>query len=188
MLLIVIWPLWFPLRFWLLLQGEGTYKRKLDIITFPFSSSNRGTQRCNGRITPAKQNPLDVPNHRLPYKLVDKHLIIGLRSPFDQLLMDIPKVESALMKYQETHPSVWLWCGQFCLKTHHKAIARLTVTLYHSHKEVLLIFLAARKKLKAWNIFHKGLFERNGREKWFPQEESLIWPPAKSMIFSLALI
>ena len=38
-----------PSRFWLQLQGEGTYQKKLDVKTFLFSSSNRGTQRYNGR-------------------------------------------------------------------------------------------------------------------------------------------
>ena len=38
-----------PSRFRLQLQGEGTYQKKLNIKTFLFSSSNRGTQRCNGR-------------------------------------------------------------------------------------------------------------------------------------------
>ena len=30
----------------LLIQGEGTYEKKLDTKTFPFSGSNRRTQRC----------------------------------------------------------------------------------------------------------------------------------------------
>ena len=38
-----------PSRFRLQLQGEGTYQKKLDVKTFLFSSSNRETQRCNGR-------------------------------------------------------------------------------------------------------------------------------------------
>ena len=36
-------------RFQLQLQAEGTYKKKLDVKTFLFSRSDRGTQRCNGR-------------------------------------------------------------------------------------------------------------------------------------------
>ena len=38
-----------PSRFWLQLRGEGTYQKKLDVKTFLSSSSNRETQRCNGR-------------------------------------------------------------------------------------------------------------------------------------------
>ena len=38
-----------PSRFQLQLQGEGTYQKKLNVKTFPFSSSNRETQRCNSR-------------------------------------------------------------------------------------------------------------------------------------------
>ena len=38
-----------PSRFQLQLQGVGTCQKKLDVKTFLFSSSNRGTQRCNGR-------------------------------------------------------------------------------------------------------------------------------------------
>ena len=37
------------LMFWTVLVGKGTYLKKLDVKTFPFSSSNSGTQRCNGQ-------------------------------------------------------------------------------------------------------------------------------------------
>ena len=57
----IIWPLWLPLRFWLLFQGEGTYQKKLDVITFPLSSSNRGYRRFNGRTTSSKQKALVCP-------------------------------------------------------------------------------------------------------------------------------
>ena len=40
--------------------------KKLDVITFPFSSSNRGTQRSNGRITPSEQNPLVCTKPKTP--------------------------------------------------------------------------------------------------------------------------
>ena len=66
------------LRFKLrLLHGEGTYKTKLDVKTFPFSSSNWGTQRCNR--WKSRQSKLlsfaFVPNQRLPYKLVDRQIL-----------------------------------------------------------------------------------------------------------------
>ena len=38
-----------PSCFWRQLQGEGTCQKKLDVKTFLFSSSNKETQRCNGR-------------------------------------------------------------------------------------------------------------------------------------------
>ena len=60
-----------PSRFRLQLQGEGTYQKKLDVKTFLFSSSNRGTQRCNGRKSHLSKLLSFVPNQRLPYKLVE---------------------------------------------------------------------------------------------------------------------
>ena len=48
------------------LHGAGNYKKKLDVITFPISSSNRDTQRSNGRITPSKQNPLVCTKPKTP--------------------------------------------------------------------------------------------------------------------------
>ena len=44
----VVFMLWFPLH-WFLFQGEGTYPKKLDLKTFPISSSNRGHQSCIGQ-------------------------------------------------------------------------------------------------------------------------------------------
>ena len=55
-----------PLRFELLLQGEDTYQKKLNVITSPLSSSNRGTQSCNDRITPSEQNPLVFTKSKTP--------------------------------------------------------------------------------------------------------------------------
>ena len=61
------------LRFELrLLHGVGTYKKKLDVKTFPFSSSNRGNLSCNDRKNHLSKPLLFVSNQRLPYKLVDK--------------------------------------------------------------------------------------------------------------------
>jgi len=60
-----------PLLFGPLIQGEGTYLKKLEVKTFPFSSSNRGTQRCNGRKSRLSKLLSFVPNQRLPYKLVN---------------------------------------------------------------------------------------------------------------------
>ena len=50
-----------PLRFRPLLKREGIYRKKLDVITFPLSSSSRGYQRFNGRTTSSRQNPLVCP-------------------------------------------------------------------------------------------------------------------------------
>ena len=38
-----------PLHFRLILQGEGTYQKKLHVKTFPFPSTNGGHQRYNGQ-------------------------------------------------------------------------------------------------------------------------------------------
>ena len=50
-----------PLRFWPLLKREGIYRKKLDVITFPLSSSSRGYRRFNGRTTSSKQKALVCP-------------------------------------------------------------------------------------------------------------------------------
>ena len=57
-----------PLHFGLLLQGVGTYQKKLHVKTFPFSGINRGTQRCKGRKSRPSKLLSFVPNQRLPYK------------------------------------------------------------------------------------------------------------------------
>ena len=57
----IIWPLWLPLRFWLLFQGEGTYKKKLDVITFPLSRNNRGASKLQWSEMPSKQKALVCP-------------------------------------------------------------------------------------------------------------------------------
>ena len=50
-----------PLRFRPLLKREGIYRKKLDVITFPLSSSSRGYRRFNGRTTSSKQKALVCP-------------------------------------------------------------------------------------------------------------------------------
>ena len=55
-----------------LLHGEGAFKKKLDVKTFPFSSSNRGNQSCNDQKSHLSKPLSFVSNQRLPYKLVDK--------------------------------------------------------------------------------------------------------------------
>ena len=58
--------------FGLLLLGKTTYQKKLDVKPSPFSSSNRGKQRCNDRKSRLSKLLSFVPNQRLPYKLVDR--------------------------------------------------------------------------------------------------------------------
>ena len=41
--------LWFPLRFGLLLHGEGINQKKKNMRTTSFSHSNRRNQHCNGQ-------------------------------------------------------------------------------------------------------------------------------------------
>ena len=50
------------------------YLKKLDVITFPLNSSNRGDIKMQWSEMPSKQSkmPSFLPNQRLPYKLVDK--------------------------------------------------------------------------------------------------------------------
>ena len=67
-----LFMLWFPVRFGFLLHSEVTYLKKLDVKTFSYSSSNSGTQRCNGRKSHLSKLLSFVPNQRLPYKLVDR--------------------------------------------------------------------------------------------------------------------
>ena len=50
-------PFW-PSCFSLLLQGEGTYQKNLNVITSSFSSSSRETQSCNGRKELSEQKAL----------------------------------------------------------------------------------------------------------------------------------
>ena len=64
-----LFMLCFYVRFGLLFQG--TCRKKPDIKTFPFSSSNKETQRCNGRKSQLSKPRSFFPNQRLPYKLVD---------------------------------------------------------------------------------------------------------------------
>ena len=72
MLLIVIWPLWTPLYFGPLFQGEGTYPKKLDVKTFPICSSNRGHQSCSGRKCHLCKKPLFVQKRLQKYYIRDK--------------------------------------------------------------------------------------------------------------------
>ena len=50
-----------PSRFQLQLQGVGTCQKKLDVKTFLFSSSNRGTQKMQWSEKPSKQTALTCP-------------------------------------------------------------------------------------------------------------------------------
>ena len=49
------------LRFRLQLQGYGTYQKKLDVKTFLFGSSNRGTQKMQQSEKLSKQTALTCP-------------------------------------------------------------------------------------------------------------------------------
>ena len=60
-----------PLRFWPLLKREGIYRKKLDVITFPLSSSSRGYRRFNGRTTSSKQKALVFKRAKLNYTYID---------------------------------------------------------------------------------------------------------------------
>ena len=53
-----VFMLWFPLRFGLLFQGEGKYPKKLNVKTFPISSSNRGASNLHWSWMPSKQKAL----------------------------------------------------------------------------------------------------------------------------------
>ena len=56
-----VFMLWFPLRFGLLFQGEGKYPKKLNVKTFPISSSNRGASKLHWSKMPSKQKALVCP-------------------------------------------------------------------------------------------------------------------------------
>ena len=61
----------FPLRFGLLFQGEGTYPKKVDVKTFPISSSNRGHQSCIGRKCRISKKPSFFRNRLQKYYIRD---------------------------------------------------------------------------------------------------------------------
>ena len=61
----------FPLRSWLLLQGEDITKKSNPWKTTTLSCTIRGHHQCNYRKSHLGWAASFVPNQRLPYKLVD---------------------------------------------------------------------------------------------------------------------